>query len=126
MALKTQQPHTPGKVFLGEPHVDRGRILIGSEEDYICEMTGFYDEDPADANAKRLVAAWNAFDGVPTEEIAARNAENDNLWHFVKQVAATYGVGKGEDYKDNPAAQQLFQYVFKARELTEAHAEKGE
>ena len=54
--------HTRTPWTVGEPHVDTGRILIASPDDYICEITGFPGEALPDANAAFIVRACNAHD----------------------------------------------------------------
>ena len=60
--------HTPEPWEIGENHCDRGTILIGTPEDYVCEVYQ-YKGGLGLANAKRIVDCVNACKGLSEKDL---------------------------------------------------------
>lgn len=74
--------HTPGLL-----HVDPKRSLrIATDQDESLASTGTSDvlRDSWEANARRLVACWNACDGIDTEYLEG----DDSLPHYARRLMA--------------------------------------
>ena len=82
-----EEKHTTGKIYVRTrmgtgPGIEKGdyvfRIDAESEDHDTIAVAGVdqTDEEKNGANARRLVAAWNACLGIPTEELESK------LLHF--------------------------------------------
>lgn len=76
-------PHTPGRLKIGERQ--RGIFVILEKIDE-CPVGGTFSPD----DARRLVACWNAFEGVPTEKF-----EGKSITEYVTNEAYITGVADG-------------------------------
>lgn len=71
--------HTKGRLRVYGGKLDRLVLYVGGRHPVIAgvhqlgKFGGRKDGSDAMANARRLVAAWNLVDGIPTEDIEAGN-----------------------------------------------------
>jgi hypothetical protein len=88
MSEKTNRAgeHTPGPWTLGEVHVDSGRILVGSPEDYICEICGLPGEPIPEANARLIAKAPKML------ELFKRLAKHEKVWRDHAQYKSVTNV----------------------------------
>lgn len=102
---QSQQAHTPGKLEIEHPcgFPYTGTYLVSHQANdkkhfhhFIAEVRQLRERGESLANAKRLRAAWNAFDGVSTEEIPGLVNQNAMLTERL-QRAREVNVGQRED-----------------------------
>jgi hypothetical protein len=60
--------HTDGKLFVKHDE-SPGVVTIRDKEDWWIADVIIHNPEISNANARRLVAAWNAVDGIPTEDL---------------------------------------------------------
>lgn len=75
--------HTKGRLVLGPHGAIRGgpviRFMNGSAQEQVAMTTGAVWMGPGEhvANARRLVACWNACDGIPTDALEKGRLSRD-------------------------------------------------
>jgi hypothetical protein len=113
--------HAEGLLHVSGPEKDNLTVYIDTEAGRpVCAMNGFHDD--AEANARRLVAAWNACGGIPTENLelakyAATIAflktveqQRDELLEALKEAAETLDRCR---YSEQPMAKKCFALIAK-------------
>jgi uncharacterized protein (DUF1810 family) len=80
--------HTQGRLHVGEMHAG-GRIALMSERFTIADVLSAFSSGVDEANARRLVACWNACEGIPTDwmEKHAFGSIDATLQSAMSQVA---------------------------------------
>lgn len=81
--------HTEGRLCIG---VQGGIEGAKSGTSIAYAFSRWVGAEEADANARRLVACWNALEGVPTEAIEALPADSlEHARRFVLRLAQSKG-----------------------------------
>ena len=66
------QQHTAGRLAVSEPPSPASPLyLLVSDAGVVAQVEGLFRSDQKAANARRLVACWNACEGIPTEQVEA-------------------------------------------------------
>lgn len=78
--------HTPGLLVVATSSSEHGNTMIISPDRVPC-IAETYNGD-AIANAKRLVAAWNACDSIPTYQLIGEGDKPNNLGEMIDVLRA--------------------------------------
>jgi hypothetical protein len=79
-----REQHTEGLLRIGTPPPN-GEQTIGTQNGLMLFVAACGNGVPTEANARRLVACWNACEGVPTEVLEAA-CSGGLPWHVADQI----------------------------------------